>query len=91
MNTLLILFARIIGITLDAVTFAMFIRMLMPLFTETEGSRVYAFVTLISEPFIVPVRFLMVKFNWLQDSPIDWSFTLSYMIIVFVRMLLPVI
>ncbi len=91
METILIICARLIGITLDAVTFAMMIRMLLPLFTDAEGSRVYTFVTLISEPFIIPIRFLLFKMNWLQDSPIDWSFTISYMLIVLIRMFMPVI
>ncbi len=91
METLLIICAKLIGITLDAVTLAMMVRMLMPLVLNTDGSRVFTFVTLVTEPFIIPVRFLLFKLNILQDSPIDWSFTLSYLLIVLIRMFLPVI
>ena len=88
---LLDFFARFISATLDVVSLAMLIRMLLPLFTNAEGSKFYMLVALITEPFIAPVRFFMVKFNLLQNSPIDWSFTVSYLVIGLVRMLLPVI
>lgn len=83
--------AKLIAITLDAVTFAMLIRMLLPLFLDTENSRIYAFVCVISEPFIAPVRFLLAKFNLLQGSVIDWSFTITYLLIVMLRYMLPII
>ncbi len=83
--------ARVVAITLGVTSFAFLIRALMPLFTEVGGNRFYLFVCLITEPFIIPVRFLLQKFNLLQGSPIDWSFTISYLLLVFIRTLLPVI
>lgn len=88
---LLNFFARFILVTLDVVSLAMLIRMLLPLFTDAEGSRFYTFLACITEPFIAPVRFLMVKFNLLQDSPIDWSFTIAYLAIAMIQMLLPAV
>ncbi len=49
------------------------------------------FLACITEPFIMPVRFFMVKFNILQDSPIDFSFTFAYLALTFVRFMLPTI
>ena len=84
-------FARLVSATLNVVSLAMLVRMLLPLFTDAEGSRLYTLLGIITEPFIAPVRFLLVKFNLLQNSPIDWSFTVSYLFIAFVQMLLPVV
>ncbi len=84
-------FARFVSATLDAVSLAMLIRMLLPLFRDAEGSKFYTFLGCITEPFIAPVRFLMVKFNLLQNSPIDWSFTVTYLVIALVQMLLPAV
>ncbi len=84
-------FARLVSATLDVVTLAMLIRMLLPLFTDAEGSRFYTFLGVITEPFIAPVRFILVKFNILQDSPIDWSFTVTYLAIALIQMMLPAI
>ena len=86
---LLDFFARFISVLLEAVSFAMLIRVFMPFFIDVEGNRLYAFLSIITEPFIVPVRFLLAKFNILQDSPIDWSFTFSYLLIALIQSLLP--
>lgn len=83
--------ARFITVLLDAVSFAMIVRMLYPIFRNVEDSKIYAFVCCASEPFIAPVRFVLAKFNILQDSPIDWSFTISYLIIILVKAFLPAV
>ena len=81
--------AKIVAITLDFVAIAMFARAIMPLFLDAEKSKAYLFVALITEPFIVPVRFIMTKFNLLSSSPIDWSFTVTYLLIILIRSFLP--
>ncbi len=91
METVFIITAKIIAVIIDVVSFAMIARMLLPLFGDAEDSKIGMFVALITEPFIIPIRFLLFKFNLLQDSPIDWSFTISYMVLIFVRMFLPII
>ena len=83
--------AGIVAITLDVVSFCMLIRALLPIFFDAESSKVYLFVSLVTEPFIIPIRFILVKFNLLQGTPIDWSFTITYLLIAFVRMMLPLI
>lgn len=85
------IFARFLGILLDAVSLAMIIRMFLPLFTDAENSRFYMFLSFVTEPFIIPVRFIFTKLNFLQDTPIDWAFTAAYLIITFVRFMLPVL
>lgn len=91
MESLLYIFASFMGILLDAVSLAMIIRMLIPLFTDVEDSRFYMFLSAVTEPFIIPVRVIFEKLNFLQDSPIDWAFTAAYLIIVTVRFMLPVL
>jgi len=83
--------ARVIALMLSALTFLMLMRVVLSLFVNPEDSKLYAFVAFATEPFIAPVRFLLVKFNILQDSPIDWSFTVTYMLIVLLSFFLPVI
>ena len=70
---------------------AMLVRMILPFFLEPEESRIYAFTFCVSEPFIAPVRLILVKLNIGQDSPIDWSFFATYLILMIVQTLLPVI
>ena len=82
--------AKLIALTLSAVSFAMMARAILSLLRIDDG-KIYTFFVLVTEPFIIPVRFLLVKFNLLQNSPIDWSFTISYLLIFLIQMTLPII
>ena len=46
-----------------------------------DGNKFVDFLYAITEPFIYPVRRLFQKMNWLQGTPIDFSFMVTYMII----------
>jgi uncharacterized protein YggT (Ycf19 family) len=85
------IFARVIRIGIDAVLLAMFARVLISIFVGDEDSKIGLFLACVTEPFIVPVRYFLYRFNLLQDSPIDWSFTISYMILAFISLILPAI
>lgn len=86
---LLNIFARTISLTLSVVSFAMLLRMLASFFIFDDENRLLNLLALITEPFIVPIRVLLIRFNIGQDSPIDWSFSLTYLLIALVQMLLP--
>ncbi len=91
LEQLLHFFASLVAVLLDVVSLAMIVRMIYSLIADAENSRFAIFLTCITEPFIVPVRFLLAKFNVLQNSPIDWSFTISYLVIMLLRMMLPAV
>ena len=88
---ILIVFAKCISLLLSAVSFCMLARMILSFFPSMQESRAALFVTLVTEPFIIPVRALLFKLNVGQDSPIDWAFSLSYILICIVRMFLPIV
>ncbi len=90
MQVVFLIAAKLIALTLSIVSFSMTARVILALLGIDEG-KFYAFLFFITEPFIIPVRFFLVKFNLLQNSPIDWSFTISYMLIYLVQMTLPII
>lgn len=79
-------------VLLEAVSLAMLVRMLLPLFMgmDEEGP-LDVFLAFVTEPFIVPVRYLLVKFNLLQDTPIDWAFMIAYVIIGVLGAALPTV
>ena len=83
--------ATFISVILDVVSFAMIVRMLLSLFIPTEEGRLHIFLACITEPFIAPVRFILEKFNILQNTPFDFSFTIAYFMIILVRLFLPAI
>ena len=83
--------AKTVSLTLDVVSFGMIARMLLPFFVDPEESRVYAISCYLTEPFIAPVRAIMVRLNIGQDSPVDWAFSVTYLIIFLLGMFLPAI
>ena len=85
------IFARFVTLIIDVVLVAMLARVLLSLFSDAEDSKIGIFLALITEPFIAPVRFFMIKFNLLQDTPIDWSFTLTSIILTLIRVMLPIL
>ena len=91
METLFFIFAKSISITLGIVSLAMLVRVILQFFVDPMQSRIFALTLVITEPFIVPVRALMVKFNIAQDSPIDWAFSITYILIWMLRTFLPAI
>lgn len=74
---------------LEVVSFTMLIRMLLPFFVDPMENRLYAISCFVTEPFIAPVRAVMVRLNIGQDSPIDWAFSITYIIIWLLESLLP--
>lgn len=87
----LYIFAKTVQVILSVVSFAMLVRMIIPFFTNPEESKLYTLAAYVSEPFIAPVRFLLYKLNIGQDSPFDWAFFATYLIIWLLELLLPVI
>ena len=67
-------------IFLSVVQFAMLLRAILSWFVMGGGTFMN-FLYAITEPFIVPVRTLFEKMNWLQNSPIDFSFMVTYLLI----------
>ena len=91
MIEVLFIIAKTISLLLEAVSLAMLLRMILPFFLEPEESRLYTLMFCVSEPFIAPVRMIMIKLNIGQNSPIDWSFFVTYILLSVLQMLLPVI
>lgn len=83
------IFSGIVSVVIDAVTLCMIVRMIVSLLVPDESGRLGMFLAFVTEPFIIPVRFILSRLNLLQDSPIDWSFTISYLLLVTIRFMLP--
>ena len=72
---------------LSAVQTAMFIRAILSWFM-IDGGRLINFLYAITEPFIAPVRAFLVKRNWLQGSPIDFSFMITFLLLSIISIFL---
>ena len=89
MQEILFIFAKTVSLVLDIVSISMLIRMILPFFVDPEENKLYLVTCYVTEPFIAPVRAVMVRFNIGQDSPIDWAFSITYILIWLVGNLLP--
>ncbi len=78
----------IVLVFLSAVQLAMLIRAIMSWFMFDEN-KFLNFLYAITEPFIIPIRALFAKMNWFQNSPIDFSFMISYLLISMLTIFLP--
>ena len=87
---ILYLIAKVIDILLGVIYFAMFLRVILSLFTSPEN-KLNLLCVLITEPFIAPFRLLLMKLNIGQDLPIDMSFMVAYLALFLIRLLLPII
>ena len=91
MEDILYFAAKCVQVMLNAVSWAMLLRMLLPIFVDPENNKIYIFTVCVTEPFVAPVRAIMVKLNIGQGTPLDWSFTVTYLIIWLLKLLLPAI
>lgn len=91
METVLFIFAKSVQLLLALVSLAMMVRALMPFFFDVEESKIYLIACFISEPLIAPVRMIMAKLNIGQNSPVDWAFFVTYLIVWILETMLPVI
>ena len=75
---------QFISYAIEIITLAMLIRAVISWFYDGDG----AFVRLlyfITEPIIMPIRLLLVKMNWLQQSPLDFAYLLTYVVLFLIR------
>ncbi len=72
---------------IEVLSLAMFIRAILSWFTD-GGGKFTQFLYVLTEPAIMPMRKLLVKMNWLQNSPIDFSFTLTYFALMIIQIIL---
>ena len=87
----LFVIAKTISILLDVMYFAMIARVILPFFVMPEESRLYALTAVLTEPIIIPFRFLLAKLNVGQNSPLDWSFFVAAIALSILESALPAI
>ena len=88
MKLFLILTVNFVDLILTAVLFAMILRALLSIFFMGEESKFAMVLYFFTEPFIMPVRLLLEKFNLFQGSPLDVSFFLTSILLAMLQTLL---
>ena len=80
MDVLIEVIKSVVLVFLSAIQLAMLIRAVLSWFLMGGGAFIN-FLYAITEPFIVPVRSLFEKLGWFQNSPIDFSFLATYILL----------
>ena len=87
MSELIYVLIRFVTISIDVITLAMSVRAVISWFYDGDGPFI-RFLYVITEPAIMPIRLLLVKMNWLQGSPLDFSYLFTYVVLFIVKFLL---
>lgn len=87
MDVLVILIKNLVIVFLTFLELAMLVRAVLSWFIM-DGGKFVDFLYAVTEPFIYPVRRLLEKMNWLQGTPIDFSFMITFFIISLLSMIL---
>lgn len=69
--------------------YAIFFRVILSRVSEPDESTLYGILFTVTEPVVAPVRALLVRFNFLQDLPLDFSPMIAMVILTFTTALLP--
>ncbi len=65
---------------------AMLLRAIFSWIDPEQSNRFSAFLYMVTEPIIMPIRKLCYKMNWFQGTPLDVPFLITIVIIMVVQM-----
>lgn len=91
LETVFYIIAKSVEILLSLISLAMLLRVVLQFFVDVEENRIYALCVYVSEPFILPFRVIMAKFNIGQNTPIDLPFFVAYISLSAISLFLPII
>ncbi len=73
---------------IDVIDLAMFVRAIMSWIFIENQTKFGAFLYVVTEPVIMPVRALCEKFGWFRGVPVDMPFFITVILLLVVRVLL---
>lgn len=88
MQAVLYVFSGVVSLFLTILQLLMFARAILSWFPLDEGSPLLTFLHAVTEPFILPVRALLERFEFFASSPIDLSFFITFLLLSFLQSLL---
>ena len=70
------------------ISICMFIRAILSWFNVNANNPIIKFLYVVTEPAIVPLRKLFQKMNWFQNTPLDISFAMTYLVIFVLELII---
>ena len=69
----------------------MFARAIMSWVMPEEDNNLVRFITIVTDPIIIPVRMILERFEFVRNLPIDISFMVAFILLVVIQNLLPAV
>lgn len=88
MTALLYVLAATVSLALNVIYFAMFLYAILSWFMM-EDAPMMQVLAMITAPVILPVRAITSRIPALQNSPVDFSFLIAFVLLLFVMNALP--
>ncbi len=91
MYNFIYVFTTFVNVVLSVLQFLLIARAVLSWLPTDGESRLVGFVTMLTEPVVLPVRLLLEKSEALAGLPIDISCLTSFMILSTVQIMLPTV
>lgn len=88
MNIVLYTLASMVEVFLCLLSLAIVLRVILPVLGFEEGV-LLGLCIMLSEPVVAPVRALLSKSEFFQSSPMDFSYTVTILMILVINILMP--
>lgn len=91
MEALIVFIVSLISLLLSILQLLLMIRAVLSWLPFDDSAPFVNFVTVVTEPFVFPVRQLLDRISFFSNLPIDLSLFVAYLLLIFVRALLPAV
>ena len=81
----------LVNVALSALQLLLIARALLSWMPFDEDSKLICFITMLTEPVVLPLRLIFERFDALADLPIDISCMAAFLILSTVQVLLPTV
>jgi uncharacterized protein YggT (Ycf19 family) len=87
-DLILLFFRQTVLVFLEVLGIAFFVRAILSWFDPMGEWRLSGFLYALTEPITIPVRALCERMNWFQGIPMDIPYTLTWLLLMLVQILL---
>ncbi len=91
MQYVLYIVARVVQLFLGFAETAMFLRAILSWFIHDEENKVMFFLVLVTEPLILPIRYLCSRIRALEGVMFDIPFLITFLLLSILNATLPVL
>ena len=90
-DSTLYFFRQFILIFLEVIGWAFFFRAILSWFDPMGEWRISGILYAVTEPITFPIRALCERMNWFQGVPMDFPFTLTWLLLIVLQLFLPML